>query len=201
MSDHSKSPQPRRALVLSGGGGRGAYQVGVYQYLVSRGWIPDIVVGTSIGSVNGAAIAGGLAPDRLRSLWESMITENVQILSPDLPPLERVALRVLLKEVLTSEPSGSLEPDFGISAKIAAEIDHVGWAAGRAVRGFFAQGNLLDNSRWRHLLQATLPWDGLNRPDAPLMGAVATDYQSGAMRVFWNHTPPPGRAHLCPDGG
>ena len=201
MADQAAPAQPKRALVLSGGGGRGAYQVGVYQYLAIRNWRPDIVVGTSIGSVNGAAIAGGLTPDELRDLWEAMVTENVQILSPELPPLERVALRVLLKQVLTSEPAGSLEPDLAISARLTADVDEVGWAAGQALRGLLQHGNLLDNNRWRRLLQAMLPWQGLNRPDGPRMGAVATDYDTGALRVFWNHTPPAGDVHLSPPGG
>jgi NTE family protein len=190
---------PRRALVLSGGGGRGAYQAGVWDFLDQRGWRPDIVVGTSIGAVNGAAIAGGFTPQELRDLWRTMITENVQILSPDLPVFERVALRVLLKELLTSEPAGSLEPDMAVT--FDAHIDRVGWAAGQAVHNFFDRGNLLDNHRWQALLQATLPWKRLNEPDAPRLGAVATDFQSGAPRVFWNREAPGGRAHLCPTGG
>ena len=48
---------PRRALVLSGGGGRGAYHVGVLRFLEEHEWEPDIIVGTSIGAVSGAAIA------------------------------------------------------------------------------------------------------------------------------------------------
>ena len=40
----------KRALVLSGGGGRGAYHVGVYRYLEEQGLKPDVVVGTSIGA-------------------------------------------------------------------------------------------------------------------------------------------------------
>jgi len=48
-----------RALVLSGGGGRGAYHVGVLRFLEEHEWSPDVIVGTSIGAVNGAAIASG----------------------------------------------------------------------------------------------------------------------------------------------
>ena len=49
----------QKALVLSGGGGRGAYHVGVLRFLEEHDWMPDIVSGTSIGAVNGAAIASG----------------------------------------------------------------------------------------------------------------------------------------------
>jgi predicted acylesterase/phospholipase RssA len=49
-----------RVLVLSGGGARGAYQVGVCQYLEEIGWKPDMVLCNSIGSTNGAVL---LAPN------------------------------------------------------------------------------------------------------------------------------------------
>ena len=35
---------PRRALVLSGGGGRGAYHVGVLRFLEEHEWEPDVIV-------------------------------------------------------------------------------------------------------------------------------------------------------------
>ena len=52
----------KKALVLSGGGGRGAYHIGVIEALVERGWMedgkgPDIIAGTSIGAINAAALA------------------------------------------------------------------------------------------------------------------------------------------------
>src|SRR5262245_15391811 len=59
-------------LVLQGGGALGAYQVGVYQALHEAGIEPDWVIGTSIGAINAALIAGN-APEhrleRLRSFW------------------------------------------------------------------------------------------------------------------------------------
>ena len=45
-------------LVLQGGGAIGAYQVGVYQALHEAGIEPDWVIGTSIGAINGALLAG-----------------------------------------------------------------------------------------------------------------------------------------------
>lgn len=69
---------PTRALVLSGGGGRGAYHVGVLRFLEEHEWIPDVVVGTSIGAVNGAAIASGHTSYSLWSLWRRLKTDDVQ---------------------------------------------------------------------------------------------------------------------------
>ena len=60
-------------LVLQGGGALGAYQVGVYQALHEAAIEPDWVIGTSIGAINAAIIAGNKPEDRLsrlRELWE-----------------------------------------------------------------------------------------------------------------------------------
>ena len=65
-------------LVLQGGGALGAYQAGVYQALMEAGIEPDWVIGTSIGAINGALIAGNEPQNRvarLREFWD--IVANV----------------------------------------------------------------------------------------------------------------------------
>ncbi|MFA5964233.1 MAG: patatin-like phospholipase family protein [Sphingomonas sp.] len=65
----------QQVLVLQGGGALGAYQVGVYQALHEAGVEPDWVIGTSIGAINAAIIAGSRADeriDRLREFWRRM---------------------------------------------------------------------------------------------------------------------------------
>src|SRR5215475_8068838 len=62
-------------LVMQGGGAPGCYQAGVYQAMHEAGIEPDWVVGTSIGAINGAIIAGNEAVDRLarlREFWSSL---------------------------------------------------------------------------------------------------------------------------------
>lgn len=68
--------EPRRTiLVFQGGGALGAYQAGVFEALAESGRQPDWVVGTSIGAINGALIAGN-PPEhrlaRLREFWHLM---------------------------------------------------------------------------------------------------------------------------------
>jgi len=70
--------QPVRALVLSGGGGRGAYACGVYKYLEEQGLLPDILVGTSIGAINAAAIASGKSAAELEQAWLTTRTRDIQ---------------------------------------------------------------------------------------------------------------------------
>jgi NTE family protein len=57
-----------RALVLSGGGFFGAWQVGVWAAVANQ-WRPDLIVGASIGSLNGYLIACGTTPEMLKDLW------------------------------------------------------------------------------------------------------------------------------------
>jgi NTE family protein len=57
-------------LVLQGGGALGAYQVGVYEALHEAGIEPDWVIGTSIGAINGAIIAGNPPQQRCERLHE-----------------------------------------------------------------------------------------------------------------------------------
>ena len=57
-------------LVLQGGGALGAYQVGVYEALHEAGIEPDWVIGTSIGAINAALIAGNAPENRLMQLRE-----------------------------------------------------------------------------------------------------------------------------------
>ena len=57
-------------LVLQGGGALGAYQAGVYEALHEAGIEPDWVIGTSIGAINAALIAGNEPADRLPKLQE-----------------------------------------------------------------------------------------------------------------------------------
>ena len=68
-------PTGQVVLVLQGGGALGAYQLGVYQAMHEAGIEPDWVVGTSIGAINGALIAGN-PPDRrmerLHEFWDRM---------------------------------------------------------------------------------------------------------------------------------
>ena len=57
------------ALVLSGGGLFGAYQAGAWQALEANGVRPDLIVGASVGSLNGRWIAAGLSGLELVARW------------------------------------------------------------------------------------------------------------------------------------
>ena len=105
-----------RALILSGGGGRGAFHAGVYKYLMKNhkvnvdanhtgAWEPQIIVGTSIGAVNGAAIAQGMSADRLVEVWKSLEEKDIQGLPPGMRGIARWTARAIFKEVMDTRLS------------------------------------------------------------------------------------------------
>lgn len=61
----------KRAVVLSGGGTKGAYEMGVWRALSELSVDYQIVTGTSIGSINGAMMAAG-DYDKCESMWREM---------------------------------------------------------------------------------------------------------------------------------
>lgn len=62
---------PRTALVLSAGGLFGAYQAGAWQALADH-FVPDLIIGASIGALNGWAIAGRCDPGELIDRWRNL---------------------------------------------------------------------------------------------------------------------------------
>jgi NTE family protein len=85
--------RPRRAIVFSGGGARGAYEAGVVRYLVEElparlGYAPrfDILCGTSVGAIHACYLAatahlGPARGQKLVEFWTSMKLEEVLPLS------------------------------------------------------------------------------------------------------------------------
>ena len=70
----STKPTSELAFVLGGGGVLGAHEVGMLRALAEHEIVPDFVVGTSIGAVNGAFFAADPTPagvERLARLWLS----------------------------------------------------------------------------------------------------------------------------------
>lgn len=66
----------KSALILEGGGGRGAYQVGAYRALLEAGYHFDRIVGASIGALNGCMFVMG-AIDKTEELWRSLDTATI----------------------------------------------------------------------------------------------------------------------------
>jgi len=155
---------PTVGLVLAGGGARGAYEVGALSvllpYLEARGERPGIIVGTSIGALNGAYIAATAhlsaseSIERGITLWGRISYRD--ILNPFVSLGELGRLLLYLGELL------------GVPG---AEIP-----------------SLLDNSPMERTVPSLIPFDQLRRNIAAgavsSAAVVATSYATGESFVF-----------------
>jgi NTE family protein len=103
----------KRALVLSGGAGRGAFQVGVLRYLQQRRWRPDLVCGSSIGAIHAAAIGAGMTVDHLERLWRTVPQERLETFHPGR----------MLRRLFSRETPFSLSDAISVRKILQREID------------------------------------------------------------------------------
>lgn len=115
----------KTALVLSGGGSRGAYECGVWKALADLGIKLDMVVGVSVGAINGAMIVQG---DILKTdgLWRQIETDMIFDVSADakLPDFAKefithggagsTGLQKMLKEYVDEKVVRTSGIDFGL---------------------------------------------------------------------------------------
>lgn len=104
--------RPVTAFVLAGGGSLGAVQVGMLKALARAGVIPDLVVGASVGAINGAFFAGDPTPagvERIERIWLGLSRRDVF----PFPPIQAV-LGLAGRSSHVSDPSrlrSILEPN------------------------------------------------------------------------------------------
>ncbi len=194
------SEQPIRALVLSGGGGRGAFHAGVYQYLMSDNkkgvdskhkapWKPSIVVGTSIGAVNGAAIAQGMTADELVAVWKQLEEQDIQGIPPGMQGMARWIVSKLFDKIMDAklarvDPAHSTSP---IPEEYWPPLPLVPpWLAQRLVGRWI---NLLDTGPLKDTLISRFKFNAekLASSDTALLIA-ATKVQTGERVLFSNRS-------------
>ena len=155
-----------RGLVLTGGGARAAYQVGVLKGIASI--LPravynpfPIICGTSAGAINALSIAGRAGPFRLRTKKLESIWQNLRA-------------------------SDVYRTDFmGVSANafhVLASFLHSGYGIGRPI-------SLLDNTPLRQLLESYVKFDYLDTAIAnrelEAIAVSAMSYASGQSVTFF----------------
>lgn len=103
----------KRALVLSGGAARGAFQVGVIRYLEEIEWRPDLVCGASIGAIHAAALGSGMTAADLSRLWRSAPRKRLRAAEP----------AAMLRRVLSRKATFSLSDAGTVREILLREID------------------------------------------------------------------------------
>jgi NTE family protein len=172
----------RLALVLAGGNALGAFEAGAYQTLHDHGLQPDWVVGTSIGAVNGAIIAGN-PPERrteaLQAFWSKAAWPAAGGAA--------VASNGLVQAM--QRFAGQLQTaSFGNSAMFVPSF--LGMAANRA-----GAIGLYDLSPLRSTLEQLVDFDLLNT-GAVRLTVVAVDLETGDEVLFDTKTDRLGLEHI-----
>lgn len=186
-------PEAPVAFVLGGGGVRGAYQVGMIQALLEAGITPDLIVGTSIGAVNGAVLAmdpTASAIDRLTAAWSSpeasavygesfmrqvgrFLRSRTHMVSPD-------PLRALIE---TQVPPDTTFEDLPVPMRVvAASIE-------RSAEHWFSSGPLIPPVMASAAVPGVLPpvaIDGEHYVDGGLVNTVPIEaaVHAGAKTIY-----------------
>ena len=108
---------PKIGLVLSGGGARGMAHIGVLKALEQAGIYPDVVTGTSMGSVVGGLYALGYTPDEIEKIandsdWDALLSNLVpfkEIAIEEKPYYWRYIFELPVKGLVPGLPSGVIE--------------------------------------------------------------------------------------------
>jgi predicted acylesterase/phospholipase RssA len=192
----------KRALVFSGGGMFGAWQAGVWRGIASRlGSEPDLIVGASVGSLNGYAIAGGATPDELCRFWRAPEVGRFR----DLPN----TIRVLMKRYPARMEYALTLTDLARMKPRTVRGGDVTWkhlAASCAIPGLLPQQRI--GGRWYSdggLLNPLPVWAAVELgatqilaihalPEIP--SSVLKPFVKGFRRVFGHHPPLPAGVEL-----
>ncbi len=108
-----KALKPKIALVLGGGAVRGFAHVGVIKVLEAQGIIPDMVVGTSAGSVVGALYAAGYSGFELQKIAFKLEEDSVgDWIVPDRGFIKGEALQAFINKAVQNKPIEKLRKPF-----------------------------------------------------------------------------------------
>lgn len=183
----TKGRAPRTALVLGGGGARGAVEVGLYRALVELGIRIDFVLGSSIGAVNGALIAAGLSADELEDYWRAIRTRDVigsrwqflRLLTGASSLFSNHHLRNLLRSRLPVRSFRDLRIPLAIVATDLETGETVVLTEGDLIEAILASTALPG-------LFPAMPWQGRTLVDGGLSNNVPIDLavERGAERVI-----------------
>ncbi|MGI4848159.1 MAG: patatin-like phospholipase family protein [Janthinobacterium lividum] len=184
----------RVALVLQGGGALGAYQAGVYQALQENDLAPDWVVGTSIGAINAAIIAGNLPHDRvarLKQFWSG-------IAHHDCLDLNQVADSARRYNSWLATMDATLRGVPGFFAPRTGSVAGLMFGAGLAVEP--EQASFYDTAGLRSTLLELIDFDLLNQRGGVRLSVNAVKVTSGELTSFDSVSHAIGVDHIMASG-
>jgi NTE family protein len=170
------------AFVLGGGGQLGASEVGMLRALLERDIVPELVVGTSVGAINGAAVASDptlATVERLAQTWSDIERSDVFAgsLLGRLATLARTGTHLHGNDALRAALTEALP----LAASIEGASEH-----------WFTAGPLVDAVLASAAVPGILPpveVGGTHYIDGGIVNSIPVDraVQLGATRIFVMH--------------
>lgn len=202
--------QQTQAVILSGGGANGAYEVGVMKALCngrspSTGYIPlepDIFTGTSIGSFNAAFLVsmwdthGAAAVSNLETVWLSRLSHDEHTSSAT------GGYRYLANPSELLDPRRFLADPFGVAKRMAGDSLSLFWDFMDRFRYVVSQqgeeplierllhtiaiDNFITREPFNLLLREVVKFDSIRR-SAKQLRVAATNWETGHVELFSNY--------------
>jgi NTE family protein len=180
----------RVALVLQGGGALGAYQAGVFHALDEHDLMPDWVVGTSIGAINAAIIAGNdkaTRLPRLKEFWERVSHKDSVDMQKIPDQARRFNINLSTFDTITRGVPGFFSPRMFNP-----------FAAGMAVDP--EQASFYDTTELGNTLKELVDFEYLNANGATRLTVNAMQVKSGQLVSFDNTRQTLGVEHIMASG-
>ncbi|MBO9522316.1 MAG: patatin-like phospholipase family protein [Nocardioidaceae bacterium] len=181
------------AFVLGGGGLLGAVEVGMLRALFEHDITPDLVLGTSVGALNGLVVASDPTPgcvDRLEDLWNGVTASNEVYADPPWKQLRR-AVRTGTHLHSAAPLRHRLEREFGDSAFADLKVPFQCCAASieRASEHWFSDGPVVPAVLASAAVPGLLPpaeVDGEHYLDGGIVNSIPVGRAAelGATRIF-----------------
>lgn len=199
------SQRPRQAIILSGGGANGAYEVGILKALFSgkcRGVTapePEFFFGTSVGSYNAAFLVsqwgefGSAAVSNLERTWFEEISGGAG--SNGVFRFRGDPGYFLDPSVYVPNPFRPLMELFGDGAYLTWEgvqraVDVVSRreeSLRERITKFFDFSAFVSTEPWEQTIRRTINFASIRAEETRRLAVFATNWATGDLRVFDNH--------------
>ncbi len=188
------------AIILQGGGALGAYQAGVYEELAAHDIAPDWIIGTSIGAINGAIIAGNKPEDRLallKSFWQSLAPASswldawspaswLSMATPFAPYLAAAAKEGAVFGTIAQGVPGFFSPRFGAAFDLDGQVA-------------LEEAGFYDTSPMRQTLIDHVDF-GYLKTSPIRLSVCAVDVETAELRTFDSRKEGLGPEHIMASG-
>jgi NTE family protein len=174
IKDGFDGNKPRVVLVLQGGGALGAYQAGVYQAMHEHGLTPDWVVGTSIGAINAALIAGNehtKCVARLKAFWDTVAKDDLFDMRKVPDALRRLNIRLTTVDSVVNGVRGFYRPRWGSPFVLNLPVPP-------------EEASFYDTSELADILRRLVDFHYLNAPEGMRLTVSAIQVTCGKLDNF-----------------